>query len=614
MPEINERGNGLSSAKHFEERARATGSVLALSSDISPGEGLREAAYRASGRNAFRNTDILIELSRARSFRSLASVNEGAIEELDRLIDVLGIRKEAQQVQALLSNGGFPGKDWVRYFGLNIRRGHLAKGRRVAPRSLGKQDHQEAVWSLRPFGFDLKTKETLLDHCPACLHGLGWRRTFGLAYCDRCPAADDPYRGGVYLPDFPQPLVDVADEEAIAFEASLIDPAAPPLGRLLHGDLADKGPSEVFQLSIEIATRLDGRRAGWGSALGTPSIEKAARAILEWPKGFDELIDSQREGFSSDDSRSDAFERLHLEPKLSRNIRTILKERSDRRLQGRVRGLVCASANRVVRSAPMKRAIAELGVLVNGKDVIPSAEAAVLLLRRSREAKRIAEELGIPVPYLVDLFEAGLLPELRSLLDEILTIRSDEVVSFLDKVGALFERGGAREGGITLWSVAFASAKLSGLRWVEIFRSFLAGRLHAELLPGRRALVQRLQLADARNFGVGCSLQAAVSPVDEVSLTQGEISEAIGKCRRVVGDLILQGVLPLNATGRDLADFRQQWMFTTEVRDLAILNGRGDLVKPRPVLAASKVQHLVTKSLSLWSRTGVTELLSVPVF
>ncbi|MGO7865485.1 hypothetical protein ELH26_12080 [Rhizobium leguminosarum] len=613
MPEINERGNGLSSAKHFEERARATGSVLALSSDISPGEGLREAAYRASGRNAFRNTDILIELSRARSFRSLASVNEGAIEELDRLIDVLGIRKEAQQVQALLSNGGFPGKDWVRYFGLNIRRGHLAKGRRVAPRSLGKQDHQEAVWSLRPFGFDLKTKETLLDHCPACLRGLGWRRTFGPAYCDRCPAADDPYRGGVYLPDFPQPLVEVWDEEAIAFEASLIDPAAPTLGRSLHGDLAGKDPSEVFQLSIEIATRLDRRRPGWGTALETQSIEKAARAILDWPEGLDELIDSQKEILPSADPALDPLERLHVEPKLSRNIRAILKERCDRRLQRRVRGLVRDPANKVVRSAPVKNALAEIGVLVNGKDAIPAAEAAVLLLRRSREANYTAKALGLPVPYLVDLFEAGLLPELRPLLDGILTLRSDDIISLLDKVGSVFERGSARDGGLPLWSAAFASAKLSGVRWAEIFWAFLAGRLRAELIPGRRGLVQRLHLADARNLDLGSHLQDSVSLVDEVSLTQGEISEAIGKGRRGVGDLVVHGVLPLNATGRDLADFRGRWMFTTEVRDLAILNGRGDLVRPRPVLAASKVQHLATQSLSLWSRTGVTELLPVPV-
>ncbi len=313
---------------YFEHRARMMGSVLAVPVEGEGGEGLRETAFRATSKNGFRETEIVVELCRARSFRSISGMNEGSIDDLTRLVDVLGIRETADQVKKLLSNGGHLGKDWVRYFDMNIRRGHVVKARRVAPRSLRKADRVEAVWSLRPFGFDLKTKEVLLDHCPLCERSLGWSRTFGPSYCDRCPMANDPFRGAVNLADYLQPIVDVDDERAIDLVASLVDPAAATFGDPLHPQLKDRGSSEVFQLFVEIAGRLDGVAAGWGKGLSTKSIERAGRTLLQWPQGLDDLL----AGSSSCDSKQagNPFNNLHLEQTLSAEMRDLLKARKER--------------------------------------------------------------------------------------------------------------------------------------------------------------------------------------------------------------------------------------------------------------------------------------------
>jgi hypothetical protein len=105
-----------------------------------------------------------------------------------------------------------------------------AQRRRVSPRSLKIGAWMRALWSVRLFGFDPVTKETLIDSCPVCGKPLGWRITYGVAFCDHCYRPDE-FLGavwkypGVDLRDFPQPLVEVDDVQALDFVTGLIDPA-----------------------------------------------------------------------------------------------------------------------------------------------------------------------------------------------------------------------------------------------------------------------------------------------------------------------------------------------------------------------------------------------------
>ncbi len=588
-------------ARFYQDRARQIGEFLAVPIEEQIGEGIREAAFRAISKNAFRSTDIVIELSEARSFRSLSGISEGAIEELERLADVLGIKKDSEHTRALLSNSGFAGKDWIRYFGINIRRGHLATRRRVAPRSLKRTDCLEAVWSLRPLGFDLKSKETLLDHCPVCERALGWRKTFGPSFCDICPSARDPFRGGVDLRDFPQPLTEVVDGEAIEFVASLVDPAAPRRGLALHSDLNVCSDGDLFQFIVEIGNRLDGNPAGWGKAIQSHSIERAGRAVLDWPRGFENIV----EGGGSDRK----FERIHLDPKLPRQLRRLLADRSEQRVRERLTARIrCQSDMSAPRLNPLRNSLAELRVAATSISHVSVREAAVLLLRRSGNARCIADLLGLPIPYLIDFYEAGMLPELLPVLEGVLPPPPIAKGSIVDRLNRLDCSLARQTQNLSIGEMSLASASLDGWQWAMILAAIADERLSAVRRFNSHGLVYQFYCS-FENLPV-FFVETQLSAVNGVSFTQSEIAMAICKSRSVVRHLLENGLLPQNADLAAIKQFRRQWIFRSEIYALSSISGHMDGRRIRTLLSRSKLTTVSTQTATLWSRAEITGLIS----
>ncbi|RUM03580.1 hypothetical protein [Rhizobium anhuiense] len=404
---------------HAVERAANVGRILALPVDLQPGEHLRDAAFRAVSRNGFSNSDVVLKLAKSKS-RSLASLHGGAADDIGRLIDVLGIRKDADAVKGFLTETPGCGRDWVEFFGVNLRRGHLTSRRRVSPTSLRKYGAQKAMWSLQPLGFDVATKEELLGHCPVCQSELGWSRNFGVNFCDRCAR---PGKAAVDLRDFPQPLADIQDEAAVQLFADLVDPeAADRRAKLkLHPELSQLGRGALFQFAVQSASRFDKTKAGWGGCLKVSSIERAGRAILEWPKDFDQLLAPRKAGQCD-------ISALCSDPTLSSNLRSLLKERKDKCL-GRVvvekvgRSMSSSIPSAPIRmSGPMRSGRVELRRLTDRAGEIHAVEAAVALLRSSSQARTLAKDIGLPVPHLVDLFDDGLLPELISVFGPLRSV------------------------------------------------------------------------------------------------------------------------------------------------------------------------------------------------
>ena len=169
-------------------------------------------------------------------------------DAVDELARVLGTDREGLVPLFHPTNG----RGTIDFFGVTIRAIHReSKLRRVSPRALKLSPHVRAVWHLRPFSFDPATKERLLSECPVCSKPLGFSVTKGVAFCDHCVA---PGRFGelwpsVDLRDFPQPLVEVEDLEALDFVTGLVDPE-PAVRRVfkpaLHGDLAAFDRGELF--------------------------------------------------------------------------------------------------------------------------------------------------------------------------------------------------------------------------------------------------------------------------------------------------------------------------------------------------------------------------------
>lgn len=204
----------------------------------------------------------------------------------------------------------------VDFFGIPVRSNYVSGGtRRVSPRALKASGHHRAVWTLQPLSFDPETMETLIHACPVCGGSLGWQRAAGVCFCDRCTGRDRSPK--VDLRDFPQPLVEVEDVEALRFVASLVDPVRPaplPSGFDLPECIRDLPRGDLFDLATLLAGVLQndaaGSRDGYARrfnknrdfiGLDPGFLATAGRAIINWPDGYFRIADMMR---STADRRS----------------------------------------------------------------------------------------------------------------------------------------------------------------------------------------------------------------------------------------------------------------------------------------------------------------------
>ncbi|WP_431674490.1 hypothetical protein [Rhizobium leguminosarum] len=592
---------------HAVERATSVGRVLALPVDLEPGEHLRDAAFRAVSRNGFSNGGIVLKLAKSKSFKSLAAVHSGAADEIGRLIDVLGIRKDADAVKGFLTGTPGCGRDWVEFFGINLRRRHVASRRRVSPTSLRKHGMQKAMWSLQPLGFDVATKEELLDHCPVCLCGLAWSKNFGVNFCDRCAR---PGQAAIDLRDFPQSKVDIHDETAVRLVTDLVDPeAADRRSELeLHPELSQLGRGALFQFAVQLASRFENTRAGWGGCLRVRSIERAGRAILQWPNSLEELLAPKTAG------QDDDISALCSDQTLSPNLRSLLKKQKDKCLGRAVVEKVDRSKSSSILSAPIRQAgpmrqgRVELKRLSNRAGEIAAVEAAVALLRSSPQARGLASDFGVPVPHLVDLFDDGLLPELISVLGSLRKARASGQGLPLFKQLEPIQRTNNSRDGFRLFDLAFALGGLNGKEWSRIFRAIIRGAIKAVWVPALGIpLVGSLRVLYPDALAQVLSPSGPTrSQADFVPLSQGDVAAAFGRSRTTIRNLVKNELLPPNPTGIDVDDFRKNWMFLSEVRDLAFLTGVALPNAPK-LLAASSLARVSIGDTTIWSRVGVQE-------
>lgn len=141
----------------------------------------------------------------------------------------------------------------TRYFGMEIASRYRTFERRVSPRALSNRNVHQARWSLRLLNFDPVSRELLLTSCPACLNPLSWWRSFGTSKCDKC--LDEDGRPLIDLRDYPQPLIDIDDEQALNFVKDIVhydrqvrERAAGCVGSLWRG----LSPSDVFETLVAL--------------------------------------------------------------------------------------------------------------------------------------------------------------------------------------------------------------------------------------------------------------------------------------------------------------------------------------------------------------------------
>jgi len=591
---------------YFQRRSEKIGKVLPVAIDLNPGEHLRDAALRAISLNGYNRTKIVVEFTNGRSFKSLSALKSlSNSSEIESLVDFLGIRRSADHLRKMFSNMETGSRALVSFFGQPIARSHFATARRVAPSALKLRNHQRAVWAIKWIGFDPESMEMLIDRCPSCAVPLGWETTYGPSRCGCCRCD---------LRDYPQPTERPSDGQAVRFFVDTVDPETSDYDfwnrwSELHPELSQLGRGELFQFAVQTASRFDKTSAGWGRSLNLRSIERAGRAILEWPNSFDQLLAPKKDERDDEDDIS----ALCSDPTLSFNLRSLLKERKNKCLERVVVQKVCRSTSSSIPSAPirmsgpMRRGRVELRRLTVRAGEIHAVEAAVAMLRSSPKARGLARDIGLPVPHLVDLHDEGLLPELDAVLGSLKTATDPHFnlgVSLLDQLEPFKRTAVAREA-MPLFHLAFALGGSNGKQWNRIFKAIIAGTITVAWRSGM-PLVHNLYIPNPNSLARVLSSGAMRSQSDFIPLSQADVAAWFGRSRATIHNLVRHDLMPPNPTGIDVAEFRKNWMFLSEVRDLAFLNGMALPNAPK-LLAASSLARVAIGDTTIWSRVGVQE-------
>lgn len=612
MLDIVDDKNGL--VEHLASLVGMKGKMLAIPTDMQEGEALRDTVLRASERNGFRNTKMAVDLAGSRSFKSVAAIPIGPSDEIDRLVNILGIRKDSDAARRMLLEPESSGRDWINFFGINVRRGHLSGARRVSPRSLRLHGRQKAMWSLKPLSFDPETREKLLDHCPVCNRQLGWSRSYGVGFCDICTSPGS-FVGAVDLREFPQPVVEVNDDEALRFVTDLVDPerlhaiSSVPL----HRDLAEQNRGDLFQFAIQLAGVSQRNEGIHSDALNPLCIAKAGRALLGWPDAYDAMIAASKpRSAMKEDPSKDLSNRLRYDPTLSPSVRGLLKSRFEVDLRKQVVRRQQEFGTQVPYQCsvaqPLRQARSELLRLRSNS--APDSEVAVKVLRDAPEARQLSKVLGLPVPFLVELYDDGMVSELTSVLGNFRKARRTHwTTSLLQtlKTAPLVEPSGM----VSLAVLSFQMAHMDGKRWVQIFRAMADGRVSVSRgATDKGCDVRNLYIPRTDQLQAVLMGSRQVSATERVPLRQCESGLAMGISRPVVACFIKNDLLPTNPTINDIGDLRKHWMLASEIRTKLLLENRVATQRLR-ALEKSEVARLSVGLTTLWSRVGACENLGL---
>lgn len=589
---------------------------FAFAIDPMPDECLGGLVTRATAVNFRRST--LAELRRVgvvtNAPQSLCSRSPALAKTIADFVGTADVASVAAKFHPQL--GANTGR--IDFFGEPLRAFYRdAERRRVSPRALRIGEWMRAMWSVRVFGFDPMTKETLIDSCPVCGRPLGWTLTHGVAFCDHCYRPQE-FLGavwkypGVDLRDFPQPLVEIDDMEALDFVTGLIDPAPgrKEAARLLVPEMwSALSNGDVFEVvlhfaSMQIAdswdTKRDGirRRAksGEGWEKFTPEVLAiAGRALIDGPAGLERFGD-----FLRDISREKRRERTYgwfselgplgiVDPNLSASARRILgdavatffKSRRDPDMKpishlaekygvprSGLRALVKSGLIPAIKFDHLERA----PILVSEKAFKPIAERKREVISGPMAAPRI----GVHLKDIEELEKIGLLvrvdgPVLKLLGSSVYYTKSsvDDLAAKISQKAVVDECGDAVRLRVALRSVGARSVP-----WAVIVTAIADGRLAVTTVkPAAVLLGERLAIPDVGALRRLIEAQAAEAPASAKWVDKYEAAELLGTNEVAVWRLAKVGKLkpyddaPANSPFKrgDIERLAKETIFTPEI-------------------------------------------------
>ncbi|WP_025660155.1 hypothetical protein [Rhizobium sp. IBUN] len=419
---------------------------------VMPGEGLADLLFRASAENGYVRTSVVLALAGLGGQKRTHLALAGKAIDPERIAFMIGL-SSSKDIEALAYPATRSANTHFEFFGREVRgKSFFQSFRKIAPTSLRQQCYQKALWAVRGITFDPSTREQLLFQCPICKELLSYAKSHGVENCSACYAIGRI----VDLRDFPQPSIEVDDEEALRLFITLIDPAI-NVADLDLSKVPDAirtfGPGAVFELISNIARSLS-RYREHGSAsrdlllqYRTPfpdDIAKATRAVMSWPEGLnllhERMLNDQRTKLETTGEKQNG--RVHppirqIVSLLDRDFqRLLLSKLHEERRRLAFKSLASITAKSDCARTQFKLSISPLfrsggtnglrranGVTVSSRKedaFVKLSDARYVMLSSSETTRSFAKHSGIPVPFLVDLFAGNFIEVLDHAIDPYL--------------------------------------------------------------------------------------------------------------------------------------------------------------------------------------------------
>lgn len=626
------------------------------------GEYLPGLIARAAADHSYSlSSHVLDPIGLGRNWKSVTNI-EGI--DAHRLAEHLGMATSELEVML------HPRVDAARhyFFGAVIRNLHREmQQRRVAPSSLRESPFVRAVWQIRAFGFDPKTKERLISSCPVCHRALGFQRTMGIAFCDWCERSDEygfP-RGAVDLRDFPQQVVVVNDEQALNFVTGLIDPDADVRGSFaptLHDDLnLDRGALFEFATTLAAALVQDPSRSVTSVAkpggreaferLQPDVLARAGRILLDWPAGFHRACDESR---SQADSRVGHYGvkkelgplyALAVDRALDQRLRTAIRQAVDDNMRSTAHGLPTvrkghyrnrddlmtihqASTTFGIRAKLFSR-LAQDPKVTTIRSQSGSRSAPVLFKREEIEAIASARKdmeasssaairIGVPRGAMAGLAAADLVekvdgPVLHLVIGKEYYTRSS-VDRLITGLAARITKGRPPANYVRLTKAVYR-LPTGDKPWVRLIQYVLSGQLRVWEVKGRLDAILIRLAAHSYDEVAGVVGDGNVTLDPDAFLTQAEVGSILGVTEVSVNQMVRDGILRPSREGqnalrrKDVLALAERVMFTTELS--RILGTSNRMVRGRMSELGVEPMHELERGKGLiWDRSEVMAALS----
>lgn len=591
------------------------------------GESVAERVLRAAADNFYRKVGDVLSAAGI-PYCGLPAIAAKSLGRERELSIALGVPEE--EIRRIIP---YPLQDrpgWSDFFGVPLRDIHRSmEHRRVSPRWLIQSLHLKAIWSVKVFSFDPCTKEQLLDMCPECSRRPTYLRTYGIQYCEFCSVLDDlgDRQGRVDFRDYPQPLIEVSDPEALDFVTGLVDPETADCtgSRGLHTELRELGRSALFELVVALGLAITSKPPKVGRVAGRHTIDYSrfqpeilahvGRCLLNWPRGFDALAGAVRANSADRDTSYGVQKELgpllalvhnkNLPEALRSEIKILIRENmrscpdalelvrhpTHRPNHDLISVQQAASKYRVARKS--LSALASRNVIASirpvGKDKLPrlvsDAEVAKLVQQKELAVSNseVAVRLGIARVFVTELGSCGLIipvekPHLASKGREYFERCSLDLLE--RRCREIARKDTPPESGVSIEVAARSLGILLANPWPQIVESLLASKLQVWFAE-RKSVMRSLVI---ENIGALESLRIRGVPTaraDAMKLPLTDAAALIGTDTVKLAQLIARGFLPRDPTPQNLRSFIAEYMFTSEIQ--LLLERRGMKLRWREV-------------------------------